>query len=110
LSSASTIARGFNETNGGPCAYGLDGSLIDFGKQQAIPARQLLPELVEFVDEVVDDLASRSAVEYATKSSRRAPALTGQLATYQRTQRRSEAVVDKFCRETLDGVPVELPD
>ena len=59
-----------NENKWRAVRYGLDGSLIDFGKQQAIPARQLLPELVEFVDEVVDDLGSRSAVEYALQDHR----------------------------------------
>ena len=46
--------------------YGLDGKLIDFGKQQELPARELIPELIEwFVDDVVDELGSRAEVEYA---------------------------------------------
>ncbi|PYU54307.1 MAG: carboxylate-amine ligase, partial [Acidobacteria bacterium] len=44
--------------------YGIDGKLIDFGKEAEVPMRQLVPELLEFVDDVVDDLGSRSAVEY----------------------------------------------
>jgi len=44
--------------------YGLDGQLIDFGKQAEVPMRELALELVEFVDDVVDDLGSRKAVEY----------------------------------------------
>jgi carboxylate-amine ligase len=98
-----------NENKWRAVRYGLDGSLIDFGKQQAIPARQLLPELVEFVDEVVDDLGSRSAVEYAYKIIKEGTSADRQLATYQRTNGDLKAVVDQICRETLDGVPVELP-
>src|SRR2546429_124654 len=44
--------------------YGLDGSLIDFGKQQEVPMRDLAIGLLEFVDDVVDDLGSRRAVEH----------------------------------------------
>jgi len=44
--------------------YGLDGKLIDFGKQAEVPMRQLALELVEFVDDVVDELGSRRAVDY----------------------------------------------
>src|SRR5436853_376936 len=44
--------------------YGLDGNLIDFGKQTEVPMRDLAVELLEFVDDVVDDLGSRKAVAY----------------------------------------------
>jgi len=44
--------------------YGIDGNLIDFGKQAEVPMRELALELLEFVDDVVDDLGSRKAVEY----------------------------------------------
>src|SRR3954465_4643302 len=46
--------------------YGLDGKLIDFGKQEELPARDLIRELIGwFIDDVVDDLGSRKEVEYA---------------------------------------------
>ncbi len=44
--------------------YGIEGKLIDFGKEAEVPMRDLIPELLEFVDDVVDELGSRSAVEY----------------------------------------------
>jgi glutamate---cysteine ligase / carboxylate-amine ligase len=44
--------------------YGIDGRLIDFGKQREVPMRELAIELLEFIDDVVDDLGSRQAVEY----------------------------------------------
>ena len=44
--------------------YGIDGTLIDFGKQQEVPMRDLAVELLEFVDDVVDELGSRDAVDY----------------------------------------------
>jgi hypothetical protein len=44
--------------------YGLDGKLIDFGKQREMSARALIIELLAFVDDVVDDLGSRRDLEY----------------------------------------------
>lgn len=42
--------------------YGIDGSLIDFGKKTEVPMRQLTLELLAFVDDVVDELGSRPQV------------------------------------------------
>src|SRR6202051_5136893 len=44
--------------------WGLDGKLIDFGKQTEVPVRDLILELLEFVDDVVDELGSRRELEY----------------------------------------------
>jgi carboxylate-amine ligase len=44
--------------------YGLDGKLIDFGRRQEVPMRDLALELLEFVDDVVDELGSRRETEY----------------------------------------------
>src|SRR6476660_4252620 len=44
--------------------YGLDGKMIDFGKQTEAPARKLIGEILEFVDDVVDELGSREAISY----------------------------------------------
>jgi glutamate---cysteine ligase / carboxylate-amine ligase len=43
--------------------WGLEGKLVDFGKQAEVPMRDLALELLEFVDDVVDDLGSRAQVE-----------------------------------------------
>src|SRR5215510_5425074 len=47
--------------------YGLDGKLIDFGKRQEVPMRELALELLEFVDDVVDGLGSRREVDYVRR-------------------------------------------
>ena len=44
--------------------YGLDGKLIDFGQETEVPARELMLEYLEFVDDVLDELGSREEVEY----------------------------------------------
>ena len=43
--------------------YGIDGKLIDFGKEIEVPFRDLVAEMLEFVDDVVDELGSRQEVE-----------------------------------------------
>ena len=48
--------------------YGLDGKLIDFGKQVELPAPQLIREFLDwFLGDIVDDLGTRKEVEYAYK-------------------------------------------
>jgi len=94
-----------NENKWRAVRYGLDGELIDFGKQKAIAARALLPELIEFVDDVVDDLGSRRAVAYVQQIIDGGTSADRQLAVHQRTGD-LKAVVDHLVRETVDGVPV----
>ncbi len=44
--------------------YGIEGKLIDFGREAEVPLRELMLELMELIDDVVDELGSRSAIEY----------------------------------------------
>lgn len=84
--------------------YGLDGKLIDFGKQCELPARQLVRELLEwFIGDVVDELGSRKEVEYAYRILDEGSSADRQLATYQRTGDFT-AVVDRLIVETAEGV------
>jgi len=84
--------------------YGLDGKLIDFGKQREIPARDLVREIVEwFVDDVVDDLGSRREVEYALTILEEGTSADRQVAVFERTGD-LKAVVDHLIAETADGV------
>lgn len=94
-----------NENKWRAMRYGLDGDLIDFGKQESCRARDLLTELVEFVDDVVDDLGSRQAIEYVHRILKEGTSADRQLATYERTGDLKQ-VVDQLVRETLEGVPV----
>ena len=84
--------------------YGLDGKLIDFGKQEEKPARELIRELIEwFLGDVVDELGSRKEVEYAYKILEDGTSADRQLATFERTGD-LKAVVDQLIRETEEGV------
>jgi carboxylate-amine ligase len=44
--------------------YGLEGKLIDFGKQTEVPIRDLIYEYLNFVEDVVDELGSRQHINY----------------------------------------------
>jgi carboxylate-amine ligase len=43
--------------------YGIDGKLIDFGKEAEISERELIREYMEFVDDVVDELGCRQEIQ-----------------------------------------------
>src|SRR5260221_14766522 len=47
--------------------YGIDGHLIDFGKEEEVNTRVLIYELLDFIDDVLDPLGSRSAARFAEK-------------------------------------------
>ncbi len=84
--------------------YGLEGNLIDLGKERELPARELIRELLEwFVDDVLDELGSRREVEYAFKILEGGTSADRQLATYQRTGD-LKPVVDQLIAETEEGV------
>ena len=85
--------------------FGIDGKLIDFGKQQEVPMRDLAGELVEFVDDVVDELGSRKDVEYVFTILTEGTSADRQLAVHQRSGGDLKAVVDHLAEETLLGVP-----
>lgn len=44
--------------------YGIEGELIDFGREREVAERELIREYLAFVDDVVDELDSREEIEY----------------------------------------------
>jgi carboxylate-amine ligase len=84
--------------------HGLEGRLIDFGKEQEIPITDLIEELLLFVDEVVDDLGSRPYVEFVRTMIARGNGAQRQLAAYHQTGD-LRAVVAQIVRETAVEVP-----
>ena len=83
--------------------WGLDGKLIDFGKQAEVPMRDLALELLEFVDDVVDDLGSREAVEQVHRVLAEGTSADRQLAVYRETKD-LKAVVRHLIEETRSSV------
>ena len=83
--------------------WGLDGKLIDFGRRREIAVRSLMEELLEFVDDVVDDLGIRKDVEFTRTIMATGTSADRQLAVYRETGDLKK-VVDHLVRETRDGL------
>jgi glutamate---cysteine ligase / carboxylate-amine ligase len=65
--------------------YGIEGKMIDFGKEAEVPMRSLIPELLELVDDVLDELGSRGAVEYVHTILNEGTSADRQVRVYQQT-------------------------
>ena len=83
--------------------YGLDGKMIDFGKQKEVPTRDLILELLDFIDDVVDELGSRKEIEYVHTILQNGTSADRQLRRFEETGELT-AVVDGIMAETVDGV------
>jgi len=83
--------------------YGIEGKLIDFGKEQEVPMKRLIPELLELVDDVVDELGSRSAVNYVQTILSEGTSAERQLRVFHETGD-LKAVVRHIVAETRGGV------
>jgi carboxylate-amine ligase len=84
--------------------WGLEGKMIDFGKQKEVPTRDLVLELLDFVDDVLDDLGSRKEVEHIHTILQRGTSAEEQLRVYGETND-LKAVVDRLMELTMENVP-----
>lgn len=89
--------------------YGIDGKLIDFGKQTEVPERELIEEYLEFVDDVLDELDSRQEVEYIREIMKMGTGADRQLKVFRETGD-MKAVVDYIIEETEVGLGEEVSD
>ncbi len=80
--------------------YGLDGKLIDFGKQKEKGTRELIRELLIFVDDVVDDLGSRDHINYINDILENGTGAVRQLRVYAENGNDTQAVVDYIVKQT----------
>jgi len=83
--------------------WGIDGKLIDFGQRREVPMRELGLELLEFIDDVLDDLGSRREVEYIRKILADGTSAERQLQVFRETGD-LRTVVRSIVEETRDGV------
>jgi carboxylate-amine ligase len=88
--------------------FGVHGKLIDFGKGIEVPMRDLAHELLEFIDDIVDDLGSRAALQTVYDILENGTGADRQLEVYRQTGD-LKSVVDYLAEETLRGVPVTHP-
>ena len=65
--------------------YGLDGMMIDFGREKELPERELILEYLDFVDDVLDELECRPEVEYVQSILDRGSGADRQLKVFAET-------------------------
>jgi carboxylate-amine ligase len=88
--------------------YGIDGKLIDFGKEAEVDTRSLLGELLEFVSTEVDELDSKREMAHVERIMREGTGADRQLAAFEKTHD-MKAVVDQIVAETYRGLKTEAP-
>ncbi len=92
-----------NENKWRASRYGLDGKMIDFGKRTEVETRALILELLGFVDDVVDELGSRKAIDYVNRILENGNGADRQLKVFEQTGDMKK-VVDYITDQTLEGV------
>jgi glutamate---cysteine ligase / carboxylate-amine ligase len=85
------------------CRYGLDGKLIDFGKEEEVPIRKLMLEYLHLIDDVVDELGSRDEINYIHEMLNMGSGADRQLKVFRETGDLKK-VVDFIVEETRVGV------
>ena len=81
-----------NENKWRASRYGIDGLMIDFGKEMEVNTRALILELVDFIDDVVDDLGSRHGLELVKKILDRGTGADRQLEVYNQRNNLADVV------------------
>jgi carboxylate-amine ligase len=89
--------------------YGIEGKLIDFGREAEVETRSLLNELLEFVSTEVEELGSKREMAHIERIMREGTGADRQLAAFQRTND-MKAVVDQIVAETYEGLMIAEAD
>jgi glutamate---cysteine ligase / carboxylate-amine ligase len=77
--------------------------MIDFGLQKEVETRMLILELLEFIDDVVDELDSREQINFVHNILRDGTGAAKQLAVFEETNDLTK-VVDFITNEFTKGL------
>ena len=83
--------------------YGLDGKLIDFGKEIEVDMRELMREYLRFVDDAVEELGSREEINVIYRMLEEGTGADRQLRVFAETNS-LKAVVDDMAEQTKAGL------
>jgi carboxylate-amine ligase len=85
--------------------YGLNAEIVDFARQRTLSTRDSLHELLDFVDDVLDDLGSRREINYlrGLLDDPRGTGADRQIAVYRETNS-LQAVTRFLMEQTLQGL------
>ena len=91
--------------------YGIEGKLVDFGKEEQIPMEFLAIELMELVEDQAKQLGCWEEVQYVETMLKNGTSADRQIRTYENAlssgateEEALKAVVDNLVKETLEGV------
>jgi carboxylate-amine ligase len=85
--------------------WGVRGKLIDFRKEEEVPTPVLIEEILEFVDDVVDELGSRDEIARVPWIVQNGTGADRQLAAY-RERGSFKGLMDFIADETETGLTV----
>ena len=89
--------------------YGLDGRMIDFGRETEVDTRELLNELLDFVATEVDELGSHQEIAHVERIMREGTGADRQVGAWE-TQHNMHDVVDLIVDETYERLTVASAD
>ena len=88
--------------------YGLEGKLIDFGRECEVPILDLMEELLQFISTEVDELGTQREIEHVRKILHHGTGADRQIAAWEREHNMHD-VVDHLVSETYEGLPLTRP-
>jgi carboxylate-amine ligase len=86
--------------------YGIDGKMIDFGRETEVETRLLLGELLDFISTEVDELGLEKEIAHVKRIMREGTGADRQVAAWERNHNMHD-VVDLIVQETYEGLQVE---
>lgn len=92
-----------NENKWRASRYGIDGYLIDFGKEEEVNTRALIYELLDFIDPVLDHLGSRHRIAHVHKMLEGGTGADRQLKVFEETKNLT-SVVEYIQSQFLAGI------
>jgi len=83
--------------------YGLDGKLIDFGRKCEVDERQLIREMLDFLEDEIAELGNENEMAHIERILHEGTGADRQLATWENTGD-LRAVVDQIVGDTYEGL------
>jgi carboxylate-amine ligase len=86
--------------------YGIDGKLIDFGREEEVPMRELMLEYIDLISDAAKKLGCEQDIAYIHQMLKMGTGADRQLKVYEETGDLKK-VVDYIVAETRVGVMQE---
>ncbi len=106
------LPRGFiDENKWRAMRYGLDAEVIDFVQERRLSMRDSIGELLDFVEDVVDDLSDRREIDYlrALLDDPRGTGADRQIAIYKQTGS-VDAVIRYLMQQSMVGLELDFTE